>query len=395
MAAYHRRCSRSRSPRKGWTSALDGESKKNKCRFCGAFAVCEFGRDEEFCSSSCYVDAGKGLEALDWDTSEAAGWLRVEGLDRWKRQLVSVLRDGHALLTTLNEGVLRRVGVPKRKAKEVMHDVEDLRRGAWAQPEPPRKEVPLVTVAELGERARPGLGWHLVLKDDILRSYSSLCRNAVPQDLSWSWFEQLRTQLPWQDLSDSRYQDEGKYMPRRTIFTVSNGCNCIYKYSGVAVKPTVEPDFVARIREYCVAVSGLTTQPNCCNINLYRDGHDSVGWHTDDEELFEGGYNDICILSLSLGATRTFEVKHQPGIVGPRRSHKGPAETSFVVRNGDICTMEGKFQRHYLHAVPKEPSVKGARINLTWRWITKHNQVDGCPLCGPGNSYGPLTPSLC
>lgn len=25
-------------------------------------------------------------------------------------------------------------------------------------------------------------GWHLVLKDDILRSYSSLCRNAVPQD---------------------------------------------------------------------------------------------------------------------------------------------------------------------------------------------------------------------
>ena len=61
--------------------------------------------------------------------------------------------------------------------------------------------------------------------------------------------------------------------------------------------------------KYCVAVSGLTTQPNCCNINLYRhffafdlcsgftshnpdracpaaagDGRDSVGWHTDDEE---------------------------------------------------------------------------------------------------------------
>ena len=28
------------------------------------------------------------------------------------------------------------------------------------------------------------------------------------------------------------------------------------------------------------------------------------------EELFEGGYNDICILSLSLGATRTFEARH-------------------------------------------------------------------------------------
>ncbi|CAK9084802.1 Alpha-ketoglutarate-dependent dioxygenase alkB homolog 3 (Alkylated DNA repair protein alkB homolog 3) (mAbh3) [Durusdinium trenchii] len=375
--------------------------------FCGTYDLCEFGRDEDFCSSSCYI--GKGIEALDWDTSEAACWLGGEGLDRWKRQLVSVLRDGHALLTTLNEGVLRRVGVPKRKAKEVMQDVEDLRRGAWSQPEPPLKEVPLVTVAEMGERARPGLGWHLVLKDDSLRSYASLCRNAVPQDMAWSWFEQLRTQLPWQDLSDSRYQEEGKYMPRRTIFTVFNGCNCTYKYSGVAVKPTIEPPFVARIRlfplmrgvacaghgEYCVAASGLATQPNCCNINLYRDGRDSVGWHTDDEELFEGGYNDICILSLSLGATRTFEVKHQPGFGVARGSHKGPAETSFAVRNGDLCTMEGKFQRHYLHAVPKEPQVRQARINLTWRWITKHNQVDGCPLCGPGNSRAPLTPSIC
>lgn len=59
--------------------------------------------------------------------------------------------------------------------------MEDLRRGAWAQPEPPREEVPLVTVAETGAAARPGLGWHLVLKDDALRSYASLCRDAVPQ----------------------------------------------------------------------------------------------------------------------------------------------------------------------------------------------------------------------
>ncbi|CAE7023242.1 ALKBH3 [Symbiodinium natans] len=265
------------------------------------------------------------------------------GLDRWKRQLVAVLRDGHSLLTTLNEGVLRRVGVPKRKAKEVMNDVEDLRRGAWAQPEPPREEVPMPTVAELGSKVRQG--WHHVLKDDVLRSYASMCRSAVPQDLAWRWFEQLRTQLPWQDLCDERYQGEGKHIPRRTIFTVFNGCNCVYKYSGVAVKPTIEPDFVAEIRKYCVGISGLTTQPNCCNINLYRDGHDSVGWHTDDEELFEGGYKDITILSLSLGATRTFEVKKQPGPSAKGKSHKGPAEASFEVRHGDICTMEGMFQR--------------------------------------------------
>ena len=58
--------------------------------------------------------------------------------------------------------------------------MEHLRRGAWAQPEPPREELPLVTVAETGARARPG--WHLVLKDDALRSYAALCREAVPQE---------------------------------------------------------------------------------------------------------------------------------------------------------------------------------------------------------------------
>jgi len=400
--AGFRRPSRSRSPRasQGNRYAYDSrhsedEGPKRQCRFCGKWEMCEFGRDEEFCSSSCYIDASKGVEALDWDRSEAASWLHVEGLDRWKRQLVSVLRDGHCLLTALNEGVLRKVGVPKRKAKEVMHDVEDLRRGAWAQPEPPREEVPLPTVTELGSKVRQG--WQYMLKDDALRSYSSMCRNAVPQDLAWRWYEQLRTQLQWQDLCDERYQGEGKHIPRRTIFTVFNGCSCVYKYSGVSVKPTIEPDFVAEIRKYCVGVSGLTTQPNCCNINLYRDGRDSVGWHTDDEELFEGGYKDITILSLSLGATRTFEVKKQPGpgAKGNGKSHKGPAEASFEVRHGDICTMEGMFQRHYLHAVPKEPKIREPRINLTWRWITKHNQADGCPLCGPGNQQGPFRPTVC
>ena len=42
-------------------------------------------------------------------------------------------------------------------------------------------------------------------------------------------------------------------------------------------------------------------------------------------------------ISVSLGPQGGHgmrQVKHQPGIAGPRRSHKGPAETSFVVRCG-------------------------------------------------------------
>eukprot|EP00404_Azadinium_spinosum_P043119 CAMPEP_0180802100 /NCGR_PEP_ID=MMETSP1038_2-20121128/60082_1 /TAXON_ID=632150 /ORGANISM="Azadinium spinosum, Strain 3D9" /LENGTH=85 /DNA_ID=CAMNT_0022842123 /DNA_START=8 /DNA_END=262 /DNA_ORIENTATION=+ len=47
--------------------------------------------------------------------------------------------------------------------------------------------------------------------------------------------------------------------------------------------------------------------------------------------------------------------------------------------------MEGQCQRFYQHCVPKEPSVEGTRINLTWRWVVVHGQ--DCPL---GLPEGPL-----
>ncbi len=41
--------------------------------------------------------------------------------------------------------------------------------------------------------------------------------------------------------------------------------------------------------------------PDGCNVNLYRNGEDSVGWHSDDEDLFLGARETIRIISLSLG----------------------------------------------------------------------------------------------
>lgn len=81
----------------------------------------------------------------------------------------------------------------------------------------------------------------------------------------------------------------------------------------------------------------------------------------------------------------------------PTCSAKGPGWhiqwPTFFDGCSDLCNL------WWLARAPsrdfQEPSVREARINLTWRWITKHNQVDGCPLCGPGNSRMPLTPSLC
>jgi len=335
----------------------------------------------EFCGASCYKQHTVGRDAVDWGAHEVLSWLTQEGqLPHGRARSLcaeNAVDGGHALLTNLTEGRLRRAGMPRGRARAVVDRIEDLRQGAWLQPEPPRAELGLETVAETGRRA--GAAWRSVLQDDKHRSFAAWCPSAVDKATAWRWFETLRDCLPWQDLTDTRYQSDGRVIPRRTLFVVDKGCRCTYRYSGVVVPPCEEPDFMAEIRRRCTAVAGLSSQPNACNVNLYRNGQDSVGWHTDNEELYEAEYNDAIILSLTLGAGRKFMIRQMD------QNGKRAKPSVLVLSHGDLCTMEGRMQRYYLHAVPKEPRISEPRINLTWRWITKHSTGDGCPLHGPGN----------
>ncbi|CAK0792754.1 unnamed protein product, partial [Prorocentrum cordatum] len=116
---------------------------------------------------------------------------------------------------------------------------------------------------------------------------------------------------------------------------------------------------------------GITERPNSCNVNLYEDGSQAVGWHADDESLFDATRRDSLIMSLSLGAARTFELYPNDD---PDDIHQ------ILLKDGDLCTMEGLLQKHYKHRVPFERSARGPRINLTWRWIVRHES--GCPAAG-------------
>merc|ERR1712241_1610832 len=93
--------------------------------------------------------------------------------------------------------------------------------------------------------------------------------------------------------------------------------------------------------------------PTSCNLNLYEDGDMSVGWHSDDERLFQGKFRDVRILSLSFGARRKFELRPNWPQDGERSLYQ------IELGDGDICTREGH--------------VSGPRINLTWRWIVRHH----------------------
>ena len=93
---------------------------------------------------------------------------------------------------------------------------------------------------------------------------------------------------------------------------------------------------------------------NACLLNLYHDGTESMGWHSDDEKEI---VPNSSIASVSFGAERKFSFKH-----------KSSKETiSVMLENGSLLEMKGSIQKNWLHAMPKTSKVNTPRINLTFR----------------------------
>jgi len=159
----------------------------------------------------------------------------------------------------------------------------------------------------------------------------------------------------------------GNLLPRKAAWFVKPGCKCYYKYSDTKWPPNEMPDWFNKIQISVMKRLGIPLKcgPNSCNVNLYYSGTASVGWHSDDEPIFQSKVRDCLIVSLSLGVSRKFEFKRQ-----------GAEQLAghVWVKDGDLMTMEGLFQKHFLHRIPKQPRCKGKRINFTWRWVTLHDK---------------------
>lgn len=95
---------------------------------------------------------------------------------------------------------------------------------------------------------------------------------------------------------------------------------------------------------------------NSCLLNLYHNGAEGMGWHSDGEkELKKNG----AIASVSLGAERKFAFKH-----------KTTKEViSQVLAHGSVLVMKNETQSHWLHRLPPTTRINNARVNLTFRTI--------------------------
>jgi alkylated DNA repair dioxygenase AlkB len=132
---------------------------------------------------------------------------------------------------------------------------------------------------------------------------------------------------------------------------------CTYRYSGRLFEPNPFTAELRALRERLREFLGHDF--NTVLANLYRDGRDSMGWHSDDErELGPRAPDDVVIASVSLGASRRFVLRHR----------RRPAERhAFALGGGDLLVMGGTTQRRWQHAVPKTSVPVGPRLNLTFR----------------------------
>jgi alkylated DNA repair dioxygenase AlkB len=126
-----------------------------------------------------------------------------------------------------------------------------------------------------------------------------------------------------------------------------------YAYSGRRLNAAPFLDPIAELCERIERASG--ERFNSVLLNRYRDGKDSVGYHSDDEP--ELGIDPV-VASVSLGVARRFVLRPKRGSAAAR---------SFELGHGHLLLMAGRCQAEYRHALPKQPRVGGERINLTFR----------------------------
>jgi len=257
---------------------------------------------------------------------------------------------------------------PKRKAggrPGPDQKPEKLAGDAW---EEHREQTGLQLLGDLD--TPPGARWVYLLKDESRRSFVGYLRCPLARNQVWSYFETIRDGVDWKE----PFNQQGEKIPRKTGWMVSEGCECPYRYGGIEVEPEEFPPWMVELMSVLMPYCGLQQQadwPNSCNLNLYEDGGMSVGWHSDDERLFQGRFQDIRIISFSLGARRQFQLRMNFPEEGEN------ASTKLNLGDGDLLTMEGMVQKHFQHRVPKEDAISEPRINLTWRWVVRH--VPQCP----------------
>lgn len=101
-----------------------------------------------------------------------------------------------------------------------------------------------------------------------------------------------------------------------------------------------------------------TLKFNAVLLNLYRNGNDGVGWHSDKTTSTN---KDMNIASVTFGETRMFRLRH--------KFMKHLPQIEIPLYHGSFLLMAGATNSYWEHQVPKTARDVLPRINLTFRQV--------------------------
>lgn len=163
-----------------------------------------------------------------------------------------------------------------------------------------------------------------------------------------AYYQLLCNTIPWEQREMKLY-DKMVIRPRLSAWYVKGK----EESESVALEWTPE---LLEIKSRVAAKTGIHF--TSVLLNYYRDGKDSVAWHS-DKDTVPGMKTQIA--SVSLGQVRSFDFRH-------KENHR--LKHSLSLGHGSLLLMKGDLQRYWEHRIAKSALPMAGRINLTFRIVT-------------------------
>ena len=188
---------------------------------------------------------------------------------------------------------------------------------------------------------------NILLKDGIVNYYGKI----FTLEEADHYTDKLLTHIDWRNDQSFIY---GKLIVTKRKVGWYGDKAFDYTYSKTTKKALPWTDELQEIKNITEEKTG--EQYNSCLLNLYHNGDEGMGWHSDAEKELK---KDGAIASLSFGAERKFLFRHK----------QSKDLISVMLENGSLLLMHGTTQTHWLHRMPPTKKVTTQRINLTFRTI--------------------------
>lgn len=164
--------------------------------------------------------------------------------------------------------------------------------------------------------------------------------------------DQFIKNTPWKQTTQKLW-DKEYITPRLTAWYGDPGTD--YSFSGNKSNPIPWTDELLMIKSKVEPLSDIIF--NSVLLNYYRDGNDSVAWHSDKESVL--GKNPI-IASVSFGQVRSFDIRN-------KSDHT--EKYSVRLEHGSFLLMKAGLQEAWEHRIAKSTKPMQPRINLTFRVV--------------------------